>query len=247
MPSEPRSDFDVMSLLQGPLNMMSGAMGVADNARKAVGGMVEAIASLQKAAVAVEQLVTRLNRLVDDIESPMRALAPEFEKAVSRMQRVSEAFEGPLDRLVPSLENAVGTFDRLTLSRLPDSMDQVREQLLAVVELFGELPRRLGAFSELMPGMDRLLSFAMPLRGANTTTDVARKPPTATPQSTKPQSTKPQSAAATTAVLKSGGPKPGPRRGRKPSTTGAANAASKSSTDKTTAGRRPSPRLSRET
>lgn len=140
-------DFDLSSLFQGPGAVISGVLGVADNARKTVGGVMETIASLQRAAVAVEQLVTRMNRLVDDLEVPMRALMPELEKSVARMQRLSAAMEGPLDRLLPSLEAAVGTFDRVALSQLPDSVDEARRQMQALIEMFGDIPRRLAQLS----------------------------------------------------------------------------------------------------
>lgn len=140
-------DFDLSSLFQGPGAVISGVLGVADNARKTVGGVMETIASLQRAALAVEQLVSRMNRLVDDLEMPMRALMPELEKSVARMQRLSAAMEGPLDRLLPSLEAAVGTFDRVALSQLPDSVDEARQQMQALIEMFGEIPRRLAQLS----------------------------------------------------------------------------------------------------
>ena len=144
-------DFDLASLFQGPGAVLSGVLGVADNARKTVGGVMETIASLQRAAVAVEQLVSRMNRLVDDLEMPMRALTPELEKSVARMQRLSSALEGPIDRLIPGLESAVATFDRVALSQLPESLDEARQQLQSLLELFGEIPRRLGQLGARNP------------------------------------------------------------------------------------------------
>lgn len=144
-------DFDLSSLFQGPGAVLSGMLGVADNARKTVGGVMDTIASLQRAAVAVEQLVSRMNRLVDDLESPMRALTPELEKSVARIQRLSAALEGPIDRLLPGLEAAVSTFDRVALSQLPETVDEAREQLQALLDLFGEIPRRLSQLGGRSP------------------------------------------------------------------------------------------------
>jgi hypothetical protein len=137
-------DFDFSSLFQGPGAVLSGVLGVADNARKTVGGVMDTIATLQRAAAAVEQLVTRMNNLVDDLEAPLRLLTPELEKAVARVQRVSTALEGPIDRLLPGLESAIGTFDRVALSQLPETVDEARKQLQSLLDIFGEVPRRLG-------------------------------------------------------------------------------------------------------
>ncbi len=157
-------DFDLASLFQGPGAVLAGVLGVADNARKTVGGVMETIASLQRAAVAVEALVTRMNRLVDDLEMPLRALTPEVEKTIARMQRVSAALEGPVDRLIPGLEAAVGVFDRVALSQLPETVDEARQQLQTLLDLFSELPRRLG----LLGGRSGLASLLpMNLLGDN--------------------------------------------------------------------------------
>lgn len=137
-------DFDLSSLFQGPGAVLAGVLGVADNARKTVGGVMETIAALQRAAVAVEALVTRLQTLADDLEAPLRALTPEIERTIGRVQRVSAALEGPIDRLLPGLESAVGTFDRVALSQLPETVDEARQQLQTLLDLFGEIPRRLG-------------------------------------------------------------------------------------------------------
>lgn len=150
-------DFDLSSLFQGPGAVLSGVLGVADNARKTVGGVMETIATLQRAAAAVEALVTRMNRLVDDLEGPMRALTPDLERSVARVQRLSAALEGPIDRLLPGLEAAVGTFDRVALSQLPETVEEARQQLQALLELVSEVPRRLGllgarsGFGALLP------------------------------------------------------------------------------------------------
>jgi ABC-type transporter Mla subunit MlaD len=144
-------DFDISALFQGPGAVLAGVLGVADNARKTIGGVMETIATLQRAAVAVEQLVSRMNRLVDDLEAPMRALTPELERSVARMQRLSGALEGPIDRLLPGLEAAVGTFDRVALSQLPETVEEARQQMQTLLDLFSEVPRRLGLLGALSP------------------------------------------------------------------------------------------------
>ncbi len=214
-------DFDLASLFQGPGAVLSGVLGVADNARKTVGGVMETIASLQRAAVAVEQLVTRMNRLVDDLEAPMRALTPELEKSVARMQRLSATLEGPIDRLLPGLESAVATFDRVALSQLPETVDEARQQLQSLLELFGEIPRRLGQLgarnplAALLPlgsfGGPRTPTSSAALRGtsaavpARTATSVA-KPVTAKKSAAKRPPAAKRSVAKTVKPAKTGSP-----------------------------------------
>ena len=215
-------DFDLSSLFQGPGAVLSGVLGVADNARKTVGGVMETIATLQRAAAAVEALVTRMNRLVDDLEGPMRALTPELERSVARMQRLSAALEGPIDRLLPGLEAAVGTFDRVALSQLPDTVEEARQQLQALLELVSEVPRRLGLLGA-RSGLGALLPRS---REAKQTTAVAVTPkgpvvapkrPASAAAKTRPTSTKSKaiskgaSGTSSAKPAKLAKPKPGKR------------------------------------
>jgi hypothetical protein len=166
MADDDRPDFDLFNLLQGPATMMNGVRGLADNGRKAITGLLDTIASLQRAAAALELLATRVDRLVTDLETPLRLLTPELEKAANRVLRVAEIVEGPIDRLLPGLEQAVGTFERLSVNQLPDNLDALRSQVATVVEVFAELPRKLGslggfgAVTQLFPGLERLTSAA---------------------------------------------------------------------------------------
>ncbi len=206
MATDDRSDFDLASLLQAPATAMAGFMGLADGAKKAVTGILDTIASLQRAAAALEQLSARMTSLLDDIEAPVRAMTPEFERAMGRFQRVADAFEGPIDRLLPGLENAVETFDRMALSQLPENMDQLRDQVVTIVEVFSEFPRRMAGLAQLVPGLERLTSFrpvprstpsvsAAPAASARAVTSA----PSAPTARKKPVAKKPASAKKTAA------------------------------------------------
>lgn len=143
-------DFDLASLFVGPANLMTGVLGLADSGRKTVSGVMETIASLQRAAKALEALVTRVDKLVAEIEAPMKVLAPELEKATQRLVRVSEAFEAPLDRLIPGLEGAISSLDRVSLSQLPETLEAVQRQILSVLDVVREIPRGFGPLGELV-------------------------------------------------------------------------------------------------
>jgi hypothetical protein len=159
-PTDDKADFDLFSLLQGPANVMSGVMGLAENGRKAVGGILDTIASLQRAAASLEQLASRMDRIVTDLEAPLRLLTPELEKAADRVVRLAEIIEGPMDRLIPGLDRAVETIDRVALSQLPDNLDALRQQVGAVVDIFADIPKRFGGLAQLIPGIDRLSALA---------------------------------------------------------------------------------------
>ncbi len=160
MPSDPTStdskqhaknseDFDLASLFVGPANIMTGVLGLADSGRKTVAGVMETIASLQRAAKALESLAVRLDAVVAEIEAPMKALAPELERATARLVRISEAFEGPLDRLIPGLEGAISSLDRVSISQLPDTLESVQRQVSSLLDVFRELPSGFALMGDL--------------------------------------------------------------------------------------------------
>jgi hypothetical protein len=202
MADDDRPDFDLFTLLQGPATMMNGMKGLADSGRKAVSGLLDTIASLQRAAAALEQLAARVDRLVTDLEAPLRLLTPELEKAANRVLRFAELVEGPIDRLLPGLEQAVGTFERLSVNQLPDNLDALRSQVATVVEVFAELPRKLGslggfgAVTQLFPGLERLTNAAARLVPGSSAeaprVATSQRQPTAASSSTpaKPATTK---------------------------------------------------------
>jgi hypothetical protein len=180
MAEDDRPDFDLFTLLQGPATMMNGMKGLADNGRKAISGLLDTISSLQRAAAALEQLAARVDRLVTDLEAPLRLLTPELERAANRVLRVAELVEGPVDRLLPGLEQAVETFERLSVNQLPDNLDALRSQVTTVIEVFAELPRKLGslggfgAVAQLFPGLERLTNAAARLVPGSSTEDGPR-------------------------------------------------------------------------
>ncbi len=212
MATDDRSDFDLASLLQAPATAVAGFLGLADGAKKAVTGILDTIASLQRAAAALEQLSARMTSLLDDIEAPVRALTPEFERAMGRFQRVADAFEGPIDRLLPGLENAVETFDRMALSQLPENMDQLREQVVTIVEVFAEFPRRMVGLAQLIPGLERLASFRPVVRAPQQAAAKPMPAPAPAKKSAVKKSTPKKPAAKKSAAKKSTPKKPAAKK-----------------------------------
>ena len=235
MADDDRPDFDFLNLLQGPAAMMTGMRGLADNGRKAVTGLLDTIASLQRAAAALEALAARVDRLVTDLEAPLRLLSPELEKAANRVLRVAEIMEGPVDRLLPGLEQAVDTFDRLSLNQLPANLDALRSQVATVVDVFGELPRKLGllgglgaggfgAVTQLFPGLERLAAAASRL-GSGGDPDQLQTPVAPLVGDVVKRPTSAKKATKATKTAKSTGPK-APTKAMKSASTKASNSTS---------------------
>ena len=186
MPKRPSEDFDLSSLFVGPANIMTGMLGVADNFRKTVSGVSETIASLQRAARALELLVSRIDTIVTEVEAPMKVLVPEFEKAAKRLVRLGEVLEVPLERLVPGLEGAMSSLDRISSSALGESLEALKRQVVPLLDAFREIPRSfgLGALTDLMGLGGRASSERQ--KGTPVSDSSSKSVPVATPSRISP-------------------------------------------------------------
>ena len=169
-------DFDLSGLLTGPLNLMSGALGAADGVRKTFTGLGETVQSLQRAVIAMEQMATRMNRLLDDLETPVRALVPELERMAGRMGKFTELM------------------DNASVSNLPQNLERLSVELTGFLDTLRDVPGRLGPVAGMF-GLDKLFGGAA--SGAAAKPVPAAKPVVAKPvAATKPAATKPAAKRA---------------------------------------------------
>ncbi len=145
-------EFDFASLLQSPLQMLGAA-------RKTMNMMVETVQSLQRSAAALETLLSRLDSLVDSVEAPARALAPEMDKFAKRMREVGDALDGPIDSIVPGIQRMATAFDRMSFDQLPDAVELLSAQIMGMVGSLGDLPKRLGPLGDLLGGAGGLFGL----------------------------------------------------------------------------------------
>ena len=148
-------EFDFASLLQSPLQMLGAA-------RKTMNAMVETVQSLQRSAAALESLLSRLDSLVDSVDAPARALAPEMDKFAKRMREVGDALDGPIDSIVPGMQRMAAAFDRMSFDQLPDAVELLSAQIMGMVGNLGELPKRFGPLSDLLGGAGGLFGLGRP-------------------------------------------------------------------------------------
>jgi hypothetical protein len=120
--------FDVSALLSAPLQMVGVAATVLEAGKQSVTAMVDTVASLQRSAHALEELLTRINGIVDTIEGPARVLAPEMERLASRLSKLN------------------------VMDDLPDTLGQLNDRVLQVVSGLGDLPKRVGPIADLLGG-----------------------------------------------------------------------------------------------
>ena len=155
-------DFDLTQLLATPMQLLGLMSGGVEASRQTMNAAVETVASLQRSAAGLEQLIERLNNIVTVVEAPARALAPEMERFAQRLHDVGEALDGPLETILPGVQRVATMFERAPLEQLPDTLTQFNDQLQKIVGGMGDLPKRLGPLSDLLGGAASMFGLSRP-------------------------------------------------------------------------------------
>jgi hypothetical protein len=145
-------EFDMTQLLAAPVQLIGLMMSGMEATKQTLTAAVETVGSLQRSAAGLEDLIARLNAIVNVVEAPARALAPELEKFATRLHDIGEALDGPLETILPGVQRVATMFERAPLEQLPETLTQFNEQLQRIVGGMGDLPRRLGPLSDLLGG-----------------------------------------------------------------------------------------------
>jgi hypothetical protein len=155
-------EFDMTQLLAAPVQLIGLMMSGMEATKQTLTAAVEAVGSLQRSAAGLEELIERLNAIVNVVEAPARALAPEMERFATRLHDIGEALDGPLETILPGVQRVATMFERAPLEQLPETLSQFNDQLQKIVGGMGDLPRRLGPLSDLLGGAASMFGLGRP-------------------------------------------------------------------------------------
>jgi hypothetical protein len=127
---------DLFNMLgtNNPISMMTKS---AEQFRTGVTGFIEAVQSFRQTMDNLNAMTERMNRLMDDIEGPIRTVIPEITKSADTAARMIALLRGPTERIAPGL-------------------DQLAELLANPVVV--DLPRRLNETLDVVSSIPRMLS-----------------------------------------------------------------------------------------
>jgi hypothetical protein len=181
-------------------------MGGVEATKQTMVAAVETVASLQRSAAGLEELIERLNGIVNVVEVPARALAPEMERFAQRLHDIGDALDGPLETILPGVQRVATMFERAPLEQLPETLTQFNDQLQKLVGGMGDLPRRLGPLSDLLGGAASMFGIGRP-----SAPEPPATPPVTIDAATRtPSTTQGKKASAKTPVRKAPAKKAAP-------------------------------------
>ena len=118
-------------------------------------GIDDLLGSLAQFNATLEQfniIASRVNRLLDDVEPPVRALMPQVTRTIQAADVLVTQLTSPIERVAPALGRLADTLDASPLDALP-------RDLGAVVDLLSELVRRLQPLGQLAESAGGLLGI----------------------------------------------------------------------------------------
>ncbi len=186
-----RSDglADVINLLAAPI---AGGIRAVEQIRRGADELLRTIENLNRTMENLNETATRVNRLVGDIEEPIRAMIPQITRSVQAADEMAKLLEAPVRAAAPNIERMVDVLSSPGFATLPN---QLGDFMGAVSEMSKRLAP-LTSFAENAGGL--FGGFRMPGSGGQRSTTPS---PTPTAPVAKTITTTP-GARATTAAKK---------------------------------------------
>ena len=178
--------------------------------KKGATDMIAAVELIRSTMENLNSAATRMNRMLDDVEEPIRAAMPQITRAVKLANGIVDQMTGPVERVAPGINRLADTLASPVMTSMP-------KQLSDFLDAIGDLSRRIAPLTQLAESAGGLLGMRGFTIGALTgrqegSSAAAPEPP----------------AAATTKAGPAPAPAPAPRKATR---TTAKEWASRASTD----------------
>ena len=175
---------DVINVLAAPI---AGGLRSVEQFQRGIGELFRAVENLNRTLENLNETATRVNRLVGDIEEPIRAMMPQVTRTIKAADEITKMLQGPVRVAAPNLEKIVETLSSPGFSTLPSQLGEFMESI-------GEVSRRLAPLTQFAENAGGLFGgFKLPGMGG------APRSAAASPITPAPPTTVDQTTAKTTA------------------------------------------------
>ena len=175
---------DVINLLAAPI---ASGLRTVEQVKRGVDDLFRAVENLNRTMENLNDAAERVNRLLADVEEPVRAMMPQLTRTIRTADEITQRLEGPVRATAPNIERLVTTLSSPGFATLPN-------QLGEFMGAIGEMSKRLGPLASLAENAGGLFGgFKMPGMSA------APKPPTPPTPSPAPTPVETAPAKKTTA------------------------------------------------
>ena len=221
---------DVINVLAAPI---AGGLRSVEQFQRGISELFRAVENLNRTLENLNETATRVNRLVGDIEEPIRAMMPQVTRTIQAADEITKMLQGPVRVAAPNIEKIVETLSSPGFSTLPDQPGQFMESI-------GEVSKRLAPLTQFAENAGGLFGgFKLPGMGGSPKPAPAAPPPRSTAPANPPaakQTTAKKSTAKKSTAKKSAGRKTAKKSAAKKST--AKKSTAKKSTARKTAAKK---------
>lgn len=174
---------DLLALVVGtnPLAPITRTVG---QFQKGVDDFLHAVENFNATMEQMNQVAARVNRLLDDVEPPVRALMPQLTRSIQAMDAIAEQLSGPVERVAPGLARLAEVLQSPQLTALPRDLTQV-------MDVVGDLSRRLQPLGQLAESAGGLFGLR-PARGTTVAPDAGSAAPDPSPPRSSTPARKPR-------------------------------------------------------
>ena len=129
---------DLLSLF-GSNNPLAAMSRSAEQFRTAVTSFVEVVQSFRQTMDNLNAVALRMNRMLDDIEEPIRTVMPQITKSAETASRMLAMMREPVERVAPALTQLADTLNNPLMTDLPRRMTETMDVLSSIPRALGPL------------------------------------------------------------------------------------------------------------
>lgn len=132
---------DLLALFGGT-NPLGGVARSVAQFQKGVSDFLHAVENFNGTMTQLNEIAARVNRLLDDVEPPIRAAMPQLTRSITLMDTWTQQLSAPIERVAPGLARLADTLSSPVLTALPTDLGEF-------VEVLGDLARRLQPLGQM--------------------------------------------------------------------------------------------------
>jgi ABC-type transporter Mla subunit MlaD len=158
---------DVISLVAGPIAAVVRSF---DQLRKGADELMRGLENFNTTMTNLNETAERVNRMLNDLEEPVRAMLPQIRRTVDAAESVSTRLSGPVDDVIPGLQRLADTLNSPVLRSLPTDLGQF-------MTVINDLSHRLGPLGQFAEQAGRMFGIRLPARPEPSAPAAAETPP----------------------------------------------------------------------
>ena len=159
---------DIISLVAGPIASVIRSF---DQLRRGADELMKGFENFNATMTNLNETAQRVNRLLNDVEEPVRAMIPQVTRTVKLADEVSKRLAAPLENVIPGLDRLASTLDSPVLRSLPTDLGQF-------MEVINDLARRMSPLAQLAEQAGGMFGLRIPGFNAPSTSSASTNAPT---------------------------------------------------------------------